>query len=183
MSRWTELLKKLKQWNKTRVIVVLGIIGMVCILLSHIGSNTSTTADTESEIFSAQEYEAQLEERLLTILQQMDGVGDASVMVTVESGVEYQYVSEEKTSADETVNDSGQTTQNKTSAETEVVLVDNDTALIQKTLEPSVRGVVVVCSGGDSPEVKQQVTNAVTAAFHISSARVCVTKMTDTSLE
>ena len=51
-------------------------------------------------------------------------------------------------------------------------------------LEPSgisvatatVKGVVVVCEGGDLPQVQQRIIEAVTTALNISSKRVCVTK-------
>lgn len=37
-------------------------------------------------------------------------------------------------------------------------------------------GVVVVCEGGDLPQVQQRIIEAVTTALNISSKRVCVTK-------
>ena len=48
----------------------------------------------------------------------------------------------------------------------------------QKTvsIEPKVRGVVVVCEGGDDPMVKSRVLEAVTKALSISSDKVCITK-------
>ncbi|MBQ3284021.1 MAG: hypothetical protein IJH40_00090 [Ruminococcus sp.] len=48
----------------------------------------------------------------------------------------------------------------------------------QKTvsIEPKVRGVVVVCDGGDDPTVKSRVLDAVTKALNISSDKVCITK-------
>ena len=39
--------------------------------------------------------------------------------------------------------------------------------------------VLVVCEGGDDPVVTQTVTQAVTRALDISSAKVCVTKLTE----
>lgn len=46
-------------------------------------------------------------------------------------------------------------------------------------LQPTVKGVVIVCEGGDQPLVQQRVTDAVTIALNISSKRVCVTKLTE----
>lgn len=48
----------------------------------------------------------------------------------------------------------------------------------QKTvsIEPKVRGVVVVCDGGDDPTVKSRVLDAITKALNISSNKVCITK-------
>ena len=48
----------------------------------------------------------------------------------------------------------------------------------QKTvsIEPKVRGVVIVCDGGDDPLVVSRVLDAVTKALNISSDKVCITK-------
>ncbi len=47
-----------------------------------------------------------------------------------------------------------------------------------KEIEPVIRGVVVVCRGGDNPVTVQRVLSAVTKALNISTAKVCVTKLT-----
>ena len=50
--------------------------------------------------------------------------------------------------------------------------------LVTMELQPEVRGVVVVCEGGDSPGVAAQVVSTVKVALNISSARISVSKMT-----
>lgn len=56
-----------------------------------------------------------------------------------------------------------------------VYLENNSTKT--KEIEPKIRGVVVACSGGDDPIVIQRVTQAVTKALNISTAKVYVTKL------
>ena len=46
-----------------------------------------------------------------------------------------------------------------------------------KSIEPTVRGVVIVCDGGDDPVVVDRVLNAVTRSLSISSDKVCITKL------
>jgi len=41
-------------------------------------------------------------------------------------------------------------------------------------VQPIVKGVVVVCDGGDNPLIQQKVIQAVTTALDITSTRVCV---------
>ena len=41
------------------------------------------------------------------------------------------------------------------------------------------RGVLVVCEGGDDPVVVERVTDAVTKALDISTAKVCITKLSE----
>lgn len=58
----------------------------------------------------------------------------------------------------------------------EGVYLDNNSTKT-KEIEPKIRGVVVACSGGDDPIVIQRVTQAVTKALNISTAKVYVTKL------
>lgn len=58
----------------------------------------------------------------------------------------------------------------------EYVYLDDSTTKT-KEIQPVIRGVLVVCEGGDDPVVTQTVTQAVTRALDISSAKVCVTKL------
>jgi stage III sporulation protein AG len=60
----------------------------------------------------------------------------------------------------------------------EGVYLDNNSTKT-KDIEPVVRGVVVACDGGDEPEISERVYEAVTKALNISSAKVCVTKLTN----
>lgn len=60
----------------------------------------------------------------------------------------------------------------------EYVYLDDSTTKT-KEIQPVIRGVLVVCEGGDDPVVTQTVTQAVTRALDISSAKVCVTKLTE----
>ena len=49
-------------------------------------------------------------------------------------------------------------------------------ALAVTEIEPKVKGVIVICSGGENPIVKQRIAEAVTTALNIPSKRVCITK-------
>ena len=54
-----------------------------------------------------------------------------------------------------------------------------DSATKTKEVEPLIRGVLVLCEGGDSPAVVERVTNAVTRTLNISAAKVCITKLSE----
>ncbi len=56
-----------------------------------------------------------------------------------------------------------------------VYLNNSDTKT--KSITPVVRGVVVVCTGGDDSLVVARVMSAVTKSLDISSNKVCVTKL------
>lgn len=52
-----------------------------------------------------------------------------------------------------------------------------DSTTKTKEIEPVIRGVLVVCQGGDDPIVVSRITEAVTKALDISYAKVCVAKL------
>lgn len=54
-----------------------------------------------------------------------------------------------------------------------------DSTTKTKEIEPIIRGVLVVCQGGNDPTVVESVTNAVTKALDISTAKVCIAKLSE----
>ena len=54
-----------------------------------------------------------------------------------------------------------------------------DSTTKTKEIEPLIRGVLVVCEGGDEPVVVERITEAVTKALYISTAKVCITKLSE----
>lgn len=60
----------------------------------------------------------------------------------------------------------------------EYVYLDDSTTKT-KEVEPIIRGVLVVCEGGDDPVVAACVTEAVTKALDISTAKVCIAKLSE----
>ena len=59
----------------------------------------------------------------------------------------------------------------------EYVYLDDDKTLRQVN-EPTIRGVVVVCEGGNSPVVCAEITNLLRTVLNVPSNRVCVSKLT-----
>lgn len=173
--------------GKIRLIVILGLLGMALILLSQFfdgGSGKTKEVDTATAQFTSEEYIAELEGKLTALITGIDGVGEARVMVTLESGVEYIYAQEEKRNTDTTLE--GGTTEvsgkvyEKENVEQKYILVDQNgkkQPLLQTELQPKIQGVVIVCEGADNVRVEQSLTNVVTTALNIPSTRVCVVKI------
>ncbi len=171
---------------KVKIIVLLGLVGILMILLSECGSKQSKEpqpTQQSTQVVMA-DYTSDLEEEITQIVSSIQGVGENQVMVTLASSEEYVYASETKDSLDRTEDvgtDNSKKTQIKDVRESSLILVEDENgqkqALIQKQLEPTVKGVVVVCEGGDDIGVQQRVIDAVTVALDISSSKVCVTKL------
>lgn len=123
------------------IIIIAGVIGIAMILISSF----TDFKPSESSVDSVEEYRQGLQSSLSSMLGQIEGVGDVSVLLTIENSVEGVYLENNSTKT--------------------------------KDIEPVVRGVVVACEGGDEPVTLERVTDAVTKALNISSAKVCVTKL------
>ena len=48
-----------------------------------------------------------------------------------------------------------------------------------KEVEPKIRGVLVLCEGGGDPVTVGRVSEAVTKALNLSSAKVCISKLSE----
>lgn len=178
--------KKTEKKNKTvnkllenekyrKIVIFAGLAGIALIFISSLipsGNKTSTSKSVQK--VTAQEYETSLENNLTEIISQIDGAGNAKVMITLEQTEENVYATEDKKSG-QTAKD-----QSEESSEKTYLLVKNDdgseSALAVTQIQPVVKGVVVVCDGGGDPVVKQNIINAVTTALHVTSVRVCVLK-------
>ncbi|MDE7014985.1 MAG: stage III sporulation protein AG, partial [Kineothrix sp.] len=53
----------------------------------------------------------------------------------------------------------------------------SSTPYVVKTLQPLIEGVVVVAQGGDRPEVRRNITEAIVALFDIEPHKIKVVKM------
>ncbi len=133
-----------------KIIIAAGFIGIALIFLSTF-VNFQFTENKEEEtanLFSVEKYREETQESIKEMIESIEGVGRANVLLTIENSVECVYLENNTTKA--------------------------------KEIEPVVRGVVVSCQGGDNPVVVQRVLSAVTKALNISTAKVCVTKSTNT---
>jgi stage III sporulation protein AG len=172
-----------KNKKSLSIIVVIGIIGIILIFISDFlpSSNKENTKTTQITGENTQAYSKMLEERIKKIVSEISGAGKATVMVTVDNTTEYIYEKDTKKSnekSDNTQNGGAQTIQEKQSDEQQVVITGqsaNEQPLIKTTVEPRIKGVVVVCEGGNNLDIQQKILSAVTTVLGITSNRVCVT--------
>ncbi|MBR5524860.1 MAG: hypothetical protein IKU51_06310 [Clostridia bacterium] len=168
MEMWKglrERLKRLTAWRSLRLWLWIGLAGMLLIALSEWLPRERTPAQQPSATVTAEQVEAALEQRIGDLLCAVEGVGDCRVMVTLESDTRSVYAADTVTGAD-TAGESYLT----------VATDEGPVGLLLTRIQPTVKGVAVVCRGGDDPAVCERVTQVVTTAFHISERRVCVVK-------
>lgn len=159
--------KKLKgSISNYKYVLLILAVGILLMLIP-----TTKNAEKNVETPVAADLEITQEEKLETILGQIQGVGEVRVLLSTESTGETIY----QTDTDITEGNGTENQRNDT-----VILTDadrNQSALIQSSSSPVYRGAVIVCQGGEQPSVKLAVTQAVIKATGLSADRICVLKM------
>ncbi|MBQ2739031.1 MAG: hypothetical protein IJF36_02260 [Oscillibacter sp.] len=161
----TEKLKgAVKQWQRYKYAAAAAVMGAALLLLPT-GGGGETIRETP-----VRDLERELEE----ILSAVSGVGEVKVLLSVESD------GEKELARDTEVRYSGSTDAPEDYSRTSSAVIlegeRGDESLVIRSSAPTYRGAVVVCSGGDRPEVRLAVTEAVTALTGLTSDRVAVAK-------
>lgn len=165
---WQKFCGRFGKDRVMRWLIGVGLAGMLLIALTEWlpHKETAATAVTATE----SQVEQALERRILTLLRQVEGVGDCRVLVTLESGTRMVYA------ADQTATWGAD---GSSSLSESYLTVDTDAGPVGLPLTnvtPTIRGVAVVCDGGGDAAVCERVVQVVATAFHISERRVCVVK-------
>ena len=151
--------------KKSLILAIIGIIGLALIIFGTFGEkeNEEILKNTEENI-STLEYIERLENKIGNITEQITGSSDVRVIVSVSSGTEYIYVSNEKL------------TENSSSKEYITVRTANggDELILLKEIYPDVTGVSVACKGGDQPEIQAKLINVISTSLGVSSHRICI---------
>ena len=177
------LLKKWKIGKWQALVLAGGLIGLLLLCLTSLPNSGKSGAGSqnpasESIRVDLTDYERQLEERLCGIIASIAGAGETKVMLTLECGSEPIYAVQGKTDSKHSYSGSGG--DESFSANKEYVIIGTGSGaqgLVLKMVEPQVRGVAVICQGGDDILVRQAIVEAVTAVLGIGSNKVSVAKM------
>ena len=161
-----------------KILVAAGLVGIALICLSSfIGGGEKKEIKAQfGETLTAEEYKAELQESIGEIVKSITGSDNLKVVITLESGIKYSYadisegISENKTAS----NSESTSSELKQSYITVKTADGGEQALLVTTEMPEVRGVAIVCEGGDNEKINEKIKNAVTAALNITSKRVYI---------
>ena len=167
--------KKLFEDNKNKKliwIVLAGCIGILMISVSELTANDNSeyTERKDQYAFFAEDQVLMLETKLEEKISEISGAGKTSVMITADSSKEYFYAENHSENSEET----------EKSIEREFVVIEGengDEPIVLKIKESKIRGVLVICEGGDNPVIKEKIIEAVCALLDVSSNSVSVAKM------
>ncbi|MBR4049579.1 MAG: hypothetical protein IKK09_03700 [Clostridia bacterium] len=162
----------LKSDRKKLIILIVALLGIILIVISSF--EDKAVSDVEAiqpqSDFSESEYTAALEKRLEETVSSLYGAGRSRVMVTLECDYETVYARDGSYSKDEASSDE----------KSEYIIIDSEQqedGLVLKTVTPRVRGVAVLCEGGNDPYVCEQVSQMLSALLDLGSNRISVSKI------
>lgn len=167
------MLSDIKKDKKRLSIIAVAMVGIILIVIS-----SSTEKDTEEQEqsetssvqFSESEYTLQLEQKLSEMISALYGAGRTKVVVTLDCDYETVYARDGSFSKDEESSDE----------KSEYIIIDSsqeEGGLVLKTVTPKVRGVAVLCEGGDDPYVEEQISEMLSALLNLGSNHISVSKI------
>ena len=169
-------------------IILIAIAGIVLLLANFsewknaISEKTEKKEEKTVQTDQNNAYVSALENKLVHILENVDGVGKAEVMITLKSSKESvlnKALSEEKQTEEERSGETQKVNKNQKKQE-ETILSDssgNSAPYIIKELEPEISGIVISCEGAGNKVVEASVLEAVQVLFGVSANHIKVLKM------
>lgn len=122
------------------------------------------------------DYSIFLENKLVKILSQLNGVGDVHVMITLEDSLE-KVPAMNQTKTIETTNEidseGGKRETIREDETTQIVNLSNDVVIL-KEVKPNIKGVIVIAEGAEKPVILENIYEAVKTVLGISANKVQV---------
>ncbi len=170
--------------NLLKVTVFAGLAGILLIFASSLfgGGMQKQQAFEEASLQESsdiEQYRQGLCEEMGNMLASIQGVGKTKLMLTLDGTRQNIYATDNDIRQRETSTGENADKQNDEKQSCIVIRQKDgsEQALTIGQLLPKIKGVLVVCEGGDDPEVCSRVQQAVSAALDVSRTHICVTKM------
>ena len=160
MERWKGLLK---QYQMVLLVLAAGVLMML--IPSHDSAQPEQAAEQgeqESALFDVESFE----KRLAQALSEIEGAGETTVVLTLKSG--NRQVLAQDIEQDGTRSSASTVTLGRSSSLEEAVVL--------QTIGPQYQGALVVCPGGEDPQVRLRITAAVSALTGLGSDRISICK-------
>lgn len=127
-------------------------------------------------------YERQLEDRVKKILSTVEGVGKVDVMIVLKSSEEKILRTDSSSSLSQTEElepDGASRSVTSRTVEENTVLSGNGSdnlPVIEKELKPEIEGIIVSAQGGGNAVIKEEISAALEALFHVPRHKIRVLK-------
>ncbi len=136
--------------------------GLILLLLPS-GKNKTQTAESTSD---AESYRLALEQEVQSLLCELEGVKDCTVVLTLSSGYEYTYATDQKVREQSDGKETEKT----------IVLAEQDgeeRALPLREKQPVVCGAAVVCPGADEV-LRSRIAELLRALFSLENSAISI---------
>lgn len=153
---------KLQKLLPALLVLLIGVI-----LLSSPGKKSENATLPADETVQ----EVSTEEKLERILSTIEGVGTVRVMLTVATGTEYLYQTDQNISGSDNANSTQLSTVTVTDAQR------NQSGLLKQENPPQYLGAIIVCSGAERAGIRLAVVEAVSKATGLGADHISVLKM------
>lgn len=158
-----KLKDRFKLTSRQLTYLIVAVLSVILILtLNTLEKEDNETVVEDSVPDASSDYAEELKLQLEEIISKIDGVGEVTVMLTIEGSASYVYTTDVEKDELET--------------KTETVIIGNKEALVERIDNPQVNGVLVVCTGGDRAIIQEQIVKAVSTVLDIPSNKVYVAK-------
>lgn len=153
--------------NKNKFIILILILGLILLVIP-----STDRSETEIEVITEQsENILSVEDQLSQILSCIEGAGKVKVMLSIASGQETVYQT----------NDSYSSNTEHMLENSDTVIVNNsdrsEMGLIRQVNPPVYSGAIVVCQGADDAKIRFAVTEAVADVTGLGTDKISVLKM------
>ena len=149
MEKFKKIIAKIRSVKNIEIYIAVAL-GVIVLAIALFG-NVSTKNVGENA--SGESYIAEMEHKIVSVIQKIDGVGKVEVAITHDATNEAVYAYEEGTN--------------------NLIFVKGEPVVI-KTLPPKILGVVVVAEGADNPIVRMKINEAVVTLLDVDENRVQV---------
>ena len=160
--------------KKKVVIIAVAVLGIILIVFSSVfqaSDKAEETTDTVSTpTFDEGAYTLRLEAKLEDMISSVYGAGKTKVIVTLDCDYETVYARDGSYSQDS----------DSSNEKNEYIIIgseEKEGGLLLKTVTPRVRGVAVVCEGGNLPQVENAVSELLSAVLDVGTNHISVSKI------
>lgn len=182
-GKFKDSFNKVFKDKKTKILAIVGVAGILLLFMGDLfGTGTknppASLAGFDNEAYNEQ-FLQKMHADLTSVISKIEGVGQVEVVVTLETGVQYVYATNNKSASDGTYKSEDEYS-TRDSNESSLIIIDGQNGkepVVLKRIEPTIQGVVVVCEGADNVYVKQAVLNTVTTLCGVTANRVSIAKL------
>lgn len=191
-KKWIAGLRTGEKLPKKNQLLLILLTGILLLVIAFPVPDSSESTDQQSENVretmtaggrDTGDYEKYLEEKTARVLEDVEGVGEVTVMITLKSDgqkiIEKDQSSSSQTTEEEDSSGGTRSVEDQSSDKTSIYEQTADgasTPYVSKELAPEVEGVVVIADGGDNAVVAQNITEAVQALFGVEAHKIKIMK-------